>query len=155
MDSIDQIGGVLGALIGAAAVGTITYNSLRRTRREACGFWPWEAKRMRREGMRATAEVLSRTTREMHEVGYREYELIVEVRPQGAPSFRTTVVYVGGTFDNNNREGEQMPVLFRPGEPSRLLIDFAAMERAATAAAGEAQAREEQRKRDLLAGKGP
>src|SRR5580658_1018818 len=107
MDSIDQIGGVLGALIGAAAVGTITYSSVRLTRRRACGFWPWEVGRMKREGTRATAEVLSRTTRPMRAVGYREYELIVEVRPQGAPSFRTTVVYVGDTFASDNREGEQ------------------------------------------------
>lgn len=124
-------------------------------RRRACGFWPWEVSAMRREGTRATALVLNHAYQSSGERGSMEYELIVEVRPPNGTPFRTKVVYVGPTFSDDNREGAQLPVFFRPTEPQRILIDFEALERAKRIAAGEANAREEQRKRDLLAGKGP
>jgi len=149
------LGGVLGASIGVIVVLGVTYYFLSLARRRACGFWPWEVGRIRREGTRAMAQVLSRTYRPTNETGIAEYELIVEVRPAGTPSFRAQVTYAGEKLEEGNREGAQLPVLFHPGHPSRLLIDFASVEHAKKAAASEQQARDEQHKRDLLAGKGP
>jgi hypothetical protein len=155
MSDVDRMGAVLGGAIGAVAVGGMGFYLLSLARRRACGFWPWEVGRLQREGTRAIAIVLSRKYIPAGETGAANYELIVEVRPQGGAPFRVPLVYTGDKLEDSNREGHELPVIFRPSDPSRLLIDFEAVARAKAAAAGEERARDEQRKRDLLAGKGP
>ena len=142
-------------LVVASLVGWLVYFNLDLARRIACGFWSWEVGRMRREGTRATAAVLARTSDTNGPGAYLRFELIAEVRPQGAPSFRATIAYLSRSFGAFSREGAELPVLFHPGDPSRVLIDFDAIERTEQIAADEKKAREEQRKRDLLAGRGP
>ena len=155
MGDVDGIGAVAGGAIGVITVGGTAIYLLNSARRRACGFWPWEVGRLRREGTRAVAVVLSRKYIPTSETGAANYELIVEVRPQGGAPFRVPLVYTGDKLEDSNREGHELPVIFRPSEPSRLLIDFEAVARAKAAAAGDERAREEQRTRDLLAGKGP
>ena len=86
------------------------------------------------------APILSRELQSIRN-GVRTIELIVEVRPPGAASFRTQMVYKGWRFDLDDfRVGAQLPVLFHPGDPSRTLIDFPALQRAREVVAGEERA---------------
>ncbi len=140
--------------VGVALVAAILVAGIfLYIRKHVVGGFGWlERRRMHREGTPAHATVIDvvRVPRYFVAEEYDTYRIVLEVTPQGAPSFRAPaeLVWVCGKWGLMG-VGRVLPVLCAGG---RVMLDYPALRRETAAARTGEQAAAEERQRKLLDG---